>query len=194
MTPPVVLLLCYDFQALLTFKFFKMKKNEFTVNSRLMEKSISGSVYNLFELDNDTLEDISKNMTACNFQLCHGNLLLVDDSEITWSPLLEMEEPEYNCKDGVHSYPLSFTQGNYILPRTISGINAELSKTDGTLHVQYGVLGTVVYLYQLGLGLIVSNENLGCTEILDSIICNYEANGTNVEFTFCDDEEDELWD
>ena len=50
------------------------------------------------------------------------------------------------------------------------------------------------YLYQLGLGLIVSNEKLGCTEILDSIICNYEANGTNVEFTFCDDEEDELWD
>jgi len=180
---------------LLIFILFTMNTSEFKTINRATSPSIFNNTFALSELDSNAIETISQNITTSYFQLCHGYLVLDDDSKITWNSFLEMEEPEFYSQDKLHIYPLSYSKGNYILPTAISGIKAKFSLNDGKLHIHYGELGTIEYLYQIGLGLILSSQKRGCQEILDSIISHYETHGANIEFTFCEDEEDEdeLW-
>ena len=168
-----------------------MKTIKRKADKNLTAESITDNTFMLSALDNNSIETISRNFTTTYFQLCHGYLLLTDDSKITWNSFLEVEEPELHSEDKLHIYPLSYAKGNYILPTSISGIRAEFSISDGKLLINYGELGTIEYLYQIGLGVILSSETSGCLEILDTIISHYEAHGTDVEFTFCEDLEDE---
>ena len=108
----------------------------------------------------------------------HCKLAWSDDSEKLYWPLemSMMHFEKITSSNGI--IPLSYTKENYIFPKDIEGIQVEIKEEPGKWYLYFKNLGSIMYLPEYGIAVILGDSNKKAKSIYKAIFKMYESNCT----------------
>lgn len=150
-----------------------VNKNEFQNNSKYnsMIQSPLGNMSYMPNQEDPALHD-------GDVLRLHGKIAWSANSEeISWPKEMQIQHySKISSNDGVIA--LSYTKENYIFPKHIEGVPVEIREAPGMWYLYFKNLGSIMYLPELGLGVIRGHSNKKAKSIYKAIFKMYESNCT----------------
>lgn len=155
-------------------KNFKESKARANQDNNGMILSPLGNMYYMPEQKDPTLHD-------GDVLRLHGKIAWSANSEeISWPKEMQIQHySKISSNDGVIA--LSYTKENYIFPKHIGGVKVEIREAAGMWNLYFKNLGSIMYLPELGLGVIRGHSNKKAKSIYKAVYNMYDVNGCIVK-------------